>query len=498
LQSLMRDIVAVDETEGGPHLDSLKVSRAHKKMKALERERQVKCAVKLVERLEPVVNAPPDQKEQALMKWQAGIEEEIDKLKKAPCGVEMLYLIGWLYVNGAQQFDSANIAKRALAVGEAKVHLAKTKGTLVTSAGRTCLTVNGIMKSVEKKKKLKQDEEKGKEKGKDKIKSPPSEQGKGKEEGAAKSSSEDQATSASSSAESQQQAGGSSSSTSHQPKNDTKTQSKPEEKQLRPGTVVLLCNLRSNPELNEEVGVIQEFDVESGRYVIHLLSEDLGFRKLKRDNFIIIEDSDRDDGDQNGASAEPDAGAGDYSIPGGPGSEEAEMAEAFKETMPLFHDTLWSVTSLDIEFTLAKVVRRVLKDMSVDKHVRQGRVEALRRLGHLLQEPMRERKRDMALGKTQEALQDEMPSSPSSALTHGSAKSTSTRTSVLARLKPRWTMSKTDKAEAAEAKAQVQQGKQKQMEAALALMAAGASTDDVDEMLAARSAMEREHGTSQA
>jgi len=156
------------------------------------------------------------------------------------------------------------------------------------------------------------------------------------------------------------------------------------------------------------------------------------------------------------------------------------------------------VTSLDIEFTLAKVVRRVLKDMSVDKHVRQGRVEALRRLGHLLQEPMRERKRDMALGKTQEALQDEMPSSPSSALTHGSAKSTSTRTSVLARLKPRWTMSKTDKAEAAEAKAQVQQGKQKQMEAALALMAAGASTDDVDEMLAARSAMEREHGTSQA
>jgi len=165
LQSLMRDIVAVDETsESGPQLDSLKVSRAHKKMKALERERQVKCAVKLVERLEPVVNAPPDQKEQALMKWQAGIEEEVDKLKKAPCGVEMLYLIGWLYVNGAQQFDSANAAKRALAVGEAKVHLAKTKGTLVTTAGRTCLTVNGIMKNVEKKKKLKQEEEKGKEK----------------------------------------------------------------------------------------------------------------------------------------------------------------------------------------------------------------------------------------------------------------------------------------------------------------------------------------------
>merc|ERR1712107_644430 len=45
LQSLMRDIVAVDETsESGPQLDSLKVSRAHKKMKALERERQVKCA----------------------------------------------------------------------------------------------------------------------------------------------------------------------------------------------------------------------------------------------------------------------------------------------------------------------------------------------------------------------------------------------------------------------------------------------------------------------
>merc|ERR1712137_28375 len=155
LQSVMRDIVSVDENaEGGPHLDALKVSRAHKRMKVLERERQVKCAVKLVERLEPVVNAPPDQKEQAMIKWQAGIDEEMKKLEKAPYGVEMMYLIGWLYVNGASQFDNYNPAKRALAQAESKVHLAKSKGSLLASAGRTCVTVNGIMKTVEKKKKL--------------------------------------------------------------------------------------------------------------------------------------------------------------------------------------------------------------------------------------------------------------------------------------------------------------------------------------------------------
>ena len=31
----------------------------------------------------------------------------------------------------------------------------------------------------------------------------------------------------------------------------------------------------------------------------------------------------------------------------------------FEDTMPLFHDTLWKVTAIDIEFTLAKVMRRV-------------------------------------------------------------------------------------------------------------------------------------------
>ena len=60
--------------------------------------------------------------------------------------------------------------------------------------------------------------------------------------------------------------------------------------------------------------------------------------------------------------------------------------------MPLFHDTLWKVTAIDIEFTLARVMRRVrgldtrvaagklhagqvLRDMSVDKPTRQHRAE---------------------------------------------------------------------------------------------------------------------------
>ena len=32
----------------------------------------------------------------------------------------------------------------------------------------------------------------------------------------------------------------------------------------------------------------------------------------------------------------------------------------WQDTMPLFHDALWRVTAIDIEYTLAKVMQRVL------------------------------------------------------------------------------------------------------------------------------------------
>merc|ERR1712232_683542 len=67
---------------------------------------------------------------------------------------------------------------------------------------------------------------------------------------------------------------------------------------------------------------------------------------------------------------------------------------------------------------------------------------------------------------------------------------TTKKSSMLARLKPRapWRSS----AERRTRKARAAEEKQRRMEAAIAMMAAGASTEDVDEMIAARAAMEAE------
>lgn len=511
LQSVIRDIVAIDDPEG-PQLDALKVTRAHKRMKDLERERQVKCALELAKRLDPVVGIPSEQLEEATAKWQANLESEVKTLAEAPLGVEMLGLIGWLYVNGAEQFNSGKIT-RMMAKAEAQVHMTKTKGSLAATAGRTCLTVNGIMKGVEKKKKLSETAAKA-----DEAPSSPtsptsaakdgnSEASEEHEKAESSAQSNDKAKSSSAPPESHARsgdtAGRGSSSTSPQPASAAS--------ELFPGTVVVLCNLRSCPELNEEVGVVERFDQEAGRYVVQLLSEEFGSRKLKAENLRVLEDpsetgsqwstggassSSAPPGGKEGKSADAGKGPDGFSA----GNEEAEIAEAFKDTMPLFHDTLWGVTALDIEFTLARVVRRVLRDMSVDKSIRRQRAQALIRLGKILQEPMKARRKELQESK------GKPPAAPSSAeggkqaLTSDAAsnvsdKTTSSRSSsMLARLKPRvpWSTKKKKQndGEEQQQKAKLAETKQRQMEAALALMAAGASTEDVDEMLAARSAMD--------
>eukprot|EP00930_Biecheleria_cincta_P037854 TRINITY_DN2600_c0_g1_i1.p1 TRINITY_DN2600_c0_g1~~TRINITY_DN2600_c0_g1_i1.p1 ORF type:complete len:848 (+),score=221.36 TRINITY_DN2600_c0_g1_i1:24-2546(+) len=513
LQSVIRDIVAIEDPEG-PQLDALKVSRAHKRMKDLERERQVKCALALVKRLDPVVGIPSEQLEEAAAKWQAELESEVKKLAEAPLGVEMLALIGWLYVNGAEQFNSGKI-QRMIAKAEAQVHMTKTKGSLAASAGRTCLTVNGIMKSVEKKKKL---SESAAKEADDAPPSPtsPTSAAKGSNvisedhEKDSSAQSSDKAKSSSAPPErhapSSETAGKSSSSSS-----STSPQAASE---LFPGTVVILCNLKSCAELNDEVGVVERFDHEAGRYVVQLLLEELGSRKLKAENLRVLEDpsetgSQWSTGGASSSSAPPGGNAGKPAEgaqdPGafGAGNEEAELAEAFKDTMPLFHDTLWGVTSLDIEFTLARVVRRVLRDMSVDKTVRRQRAEALIRLGKILQEPMKARRKERRESKGKPAAapsasaEEGKQALTSDAASNASEKTTSSRgSSMLARLKPRvpWSTKKKTKhdSEEQQQKAKIAEAKQKQMEAALALMAAGASTEDVDEMLAARSAMDFE------
>ncbi|CAE7653103.1 ATJ10 [Symbiodinium sp. CCMP2456] len=486
---MMRDIIAEDEESG--QIDALKVSRAHKRMLALERRRQVQCAVNLASRLD----AHQDEG------WEEAQRAEAKRLSQVPSGPEMLYLIGWLYVNGAEQWLAGSAAARLVAKMQAKAHLMKSKGELAASAGRTAFTVNSIMKTAERKKTKQsvQREAKEKEDGKEKAEKEEKEE---KEEKAA--AAPDAATTsafgpgeapwgAKAKAETEegmrscQDAQEGNSSPSHAPAEGRGKLGSAEDI-LSPGTIVVLCNLRTNAELNDEVGVIEEFDQSSGRYVVHFLSDGLEPRRLRAENLLILEDSasrgHADSKDSTGGSA---SGEDRKSAPRAedtsdahwaPGGDEAEVAEAFKDTMPLFHDTLWKVTAIDIEFTLAKVMRRVLRDMSVDKPARQHRAEALRRLGEIMQEPMKEMRADQSASKLQ---LEEVPSVE---------RRLSSRSSILARL-PRVSW-RSRKRESKEARTKQQETKQKQMEAALVLMAAGASTDDVDDMLAARSAMEAE------
>jgi len=66
---------------------------------------------------------------------------------------EMLYTIGWVYVNRAQQFFAGGMMRRTLAKVEGQMHLASSKAKLANSVGRTYFIVNGIMKTAEKKRK---------------------------------------------------------------------------------------------------------------------------------------------------------------------------------------------------------------------------------------------------------------------------------------------------------------------------------------------------------
>lgn len=480
MQSLFRDLVAVDEEEG-PNLDPLKVSRANKKMKAMQCERQVKCAVTLAKRLEAVVNLPKSDRESAITKWEAELRSEAKTLEQTPCGAEMLYLIGWLYCNGASQYFAGNYLSRMLAKAEAKVHVAKSKAQLAGTVGRTCITVNGLLKKEERKKKDKESKAAAAA-----APSPPSTDGHAASQAA--DNPQDSASSSSKNPSKENVKDSPRPAPQATAGSDSLDAPKPQKESLiAPGSVVVLCNLRNSPELNDQVGVVSAYEADSERYLVHIMSERVGARKLKRENLIVIEDTPSDYPSEcpEGPSA-PD-GKGSSEEKGGqwaPG-EENDM-EVFKDTMPLLHDTLWSITTLDVEFTLANVIQKVLRDMSVDKSVRQQRAEGLNRIGKIFQEPLKERKAQKKEPKA-EALK-ELPTSPSST----SVGDKSSRSSMLARFKPSFSSFRFSSSSGSEAKAKLQENKIKQMEAALALMAAGASTDDVDEMLAARAAMEAE------
>ncbi|CAJ1385262.1 unnamed protein product [Effrenium voratum] len=472
MQSMMREIVTAEDEESG-QVDILKVSRAHKRMQVLERQRQVQCAVDLARRLDSCAEAT----------WEADRKAEAKHLSEVPFGAEMLYHIGWLYVNGAEQWLAGSALRRLSAKVEARAHLLKSKGAFAAAAGRTAITVNSIMKTVEKKhrkseKGKSEPKEASKEASKEEVSEASKEEASKEEaskEKSEKSKDEDSPSRGFTQTEqdshptpSEGQAGG---------QVKFKDKSKDTRPRLKPGTIVMLRNLRCSAELNEQVGIIECFDEQSERYVVQFLNDSLQPRKLKAENLLVVEDSaDQPEGSEDtSASSEKTKEKTDKEKTDSwaPGGDEAEMAEAFKDTMPLFHDTLWSVTAIDIEYTLAKVMTRVLRDMSVSKECRQQRAEALHRLGKILQEPMKE-KRKVSVAPPSEAPVLE--------------RQLSSRSSILARL-PRlpWRSRRRSKEASQEFET-----KQKQMEAALVLMAAGASTDDVDEMLAARTAMESE------
>merc|ERR1712060_978684 len=109
----------------------------------------VRLAVTLAKRLEPVVGVPDEELPKARAKWEADYQVEITRLSQVPCGIEMLCVIGWVYANRARQFIAGGMLKRVMAKVEGNVHLAQSKAKLAGSLGRTCVTVNGIMKTAE-------------------------------------------------------------------------------------------------------------------------------------------------------------------------------------------------------------------------------------------------------------------------------------------------------------------------------------------------------------
>lgn len=552
LEFLLKEVF---DSDAMPEIDLLKASRAHQKMKGLERERQVRCAVLLARRLEPIVAAEreaaldrerlrtssggedgEEKREAAYVEWEKGLAEEVEALKKVPCGVEMMSVIGWVYVNRSRQFFAGSVIKRAMAKVEGDVHLAHTKAKLAGSVGRTALTISGHVKKAERKAKQLEAEKAERAEKAEKAKTDGSKDDEQEEPEstaeAARASSERQEQRQSDAAPGatpekpstrppEREEGGGSSGSGAVParqaaaagpnRADAAEEPQPSSQHdgLQPGTLVMLRGLKA-AELNNEVGVVVGFDTENRRYVVQLLP-DGGPKKLKQENLLVLEAPPQQGGAPSSESTRQGV-EGTESTEGStygegegqwaPGGEEAEMQEVFKECMPLFHDAAWSATALDIEFTLAKVIQKVLRDMSVDRSARRARAEALLRLGNVLQAPMKELRAQRKAAAGAAVAQGSAPSDDAGAPARdadlASESTTASRRSarsVLARLKavkPSGLFRRKPRDDAAVVRAK--EAKIKRMEEAMAMMAAGASTDDVDDMLAARAELEKAHG----
>lgn len=393
--------------------------------------------------------------------------------------------------------------RRMVAKVEGKVHLTQSKARMAGTIGRTAMRINGVVKRSEK---TKRKDVKDKTDGCDATKSDEAKGGSNgapvesattgtQEEGAAEFVAEAAAavevdeTTATSGLETGQ-----------------------DSSSLLPGSLVMVRGLVGTPELNDEVGMICSYDEQKDRYLVQLLSPSGGVKALKLENILLLQapadhegfcgaaqnDTSGNSGSAPSTSRSSDAPGNGTSQDGqwAPGGDDAEMQNAFKECMPLFHDSLWSATSLDIELTLNAVVRKVLRDMSVDKSVLRKRAQVLLRLGLLFQEPMQKQrqrlKAERRAPRPAEPIEDGA-ASVSSRPSEVSASSKTSKRSILARFKPHGTWSRRKEVKNTQ-QAREADDKRKRMEGAIAMMAAGATTEDVDDMVAARAAMEAEFG----
>jgi len=506
LQSLIRDVVTGSEEES-PSFDMLKIHRAQKKMKQVQLEREVSCALALVERLSPLVgDFTPKEREVAVAEWEAKYRQEAANLAKVTCGIEMLYLVGWVYSNRAQQFFAGGVLRRVMARVQGRAHLAKSKAKVVGTAGRTAYTVAGLAETAEKKKSLAEKAEKPTSPrdahpagpsdeaadGHSRTPSAPSAPFAPPPEMVPPTAAEETRSAFASSPGAYAAAGPAVGAQRTSPTSGRAGERTQAEESAHPqdvptyedpppgtgglplGSIVSITGLVSAADLNDEMGMVCGLDPTNGRYLVQVLPNG-GLKALKPENLILIESPSDFTEEETFKSANA----------AGTGPDESEM-DAFKVCMPLVHDTLWSVTALDIEFTLTSVIERVLRDMSVEKIARRQRADALLRLGNILQEPyFEEKKRTKSEAKVSRTVSP--TKSEGMALLADDASSSGGKRSVLARFKPRapWRGS-----ERQEEKLKLAEAKQKRIECAMQMMVVGASTEEVDELLSAKAAME--------
>eukprot|EP00928_Gymnodinium_smaydae_P010723 TRINITY_DN14036_c0_g1_i2.p1 TRINITY_DN14036_c0_g1~~TRINITY_DN14036_c0_g1_i2.p1 ORF type:complete len:896 (+),score=164.92 TRINITY_DN14036_c0_g1_i2:99-2786(+) len=521
LESLLRDIVPSSEDMAPQEIDALKIKRARERVSSVQLEREVKLSVELVKRLSTFVDAAPEQRKEALAKFEEESRAEVRRLAQVTCGVETLALVGWLYVNCGKRFFAGNILGSWLARMRCEAHSAKSKAKLVSSVGRTLYAAYSAFQAEERKRKVEET----------RSRNPSAAQESTPQTESAETTAQADATepAAEATPESANVSGMSRERVQKQeepadggiPKQEVDTQRKedstvleadgpgdlqvPQEhlgpdattfsndqaapeppsaenqQELRPGNMVVLGGLRTATELNDQIGVVVGTDPSSGRYVVQILP-DGQVKSLKRENLTFVGDpSGADDfAPWNYSSSSSPQADGDAPGGGNAGPEPGQWAppggDPFKDCAALAHDALWNATVMDIEYTLTSVTRRILRDRSVDKVVRRLRAEALWRLGRIMLEPMEEARRRGRHGSTPAAGGEGGAASPRAA---GRAPCCMPRGSA---------------AERRALAARAREEKQLRFSTAAAMMAAGASSDDIDEMVRAMAAMHASGG----